>query len=166
MATPSLNKTMLIGNLGRDPQLSYTTQQVAVCGFSIATNERWTDRNTGEQQSKTEWHRIVVFGKQAEICSKYLAKGSSIYIEGRLQTRPYEKEGQTHFITEIIASHFQFLSPGRSEDQNNGGQQGGYQGSRNSSPNDSQEKTNPGMTGGPDAIPDDDIPSENHLRRQ
>ena len=113
-----LNKVMLIGNLGRDPEIRYLQSGNAVVNFSIATSEQWTDKGTGERQEKTEWHRIVVFGKQAETCSKYLSKGSSIYIEGRLQTRSWEKDGQTHYTTEIVASNFQFLG-GRSDNQAN-----------------------------------------------
>ena len=105
-----LNRVMLIGNLGRDPEIRYSQQGTAVVNFSIATSEQWTDKNTGEKLEKTEWHRVVVFGRQAEVCEKYLSKGSKVYIEGRLQTRTYEKEGQNHYITEIIAQSFQFLS--------------------------------------------------------
>lgn len=164
-----LNKVMLIGNLGRDPEIRYSQSGTAVVNFSIATSEQWTDRNTGERQERTEWHRIVVFGKQAEACEKYLFKGSSIYIEGRLQTRSWEKDGQTHYTTEIIASNFQFLGR-RSDnqgggDQNQGqgqnfqGNQGGYnQGGQAPNSNNFQGQTSPGMTGGPDPIPDDDIP--------
>ncbi len=154
-----LNKVMLIGNLGRDPEIRYSQQGTAVVNFSIATSEQWNDKTTGERQEKTEWHRIVVFGKQAEICGKYLSKGSSIYIEGRLQTRSWEKDGQTHYTTEVVVSNFQFLG-GRSDNQ--GG--GGYQNQGGSAPggapnsNNFQGQTNPGMTGGSDTIPDDDIP--------
>ncbi len=148
-----LNKVMLIGNLGRDPEIRYSQQGLAVVNFSIATSEQWTDKNTGNRQEKTEWHRIVVFGKPAEICEKYLSKGSQIYIEGRLQTRQYEKDGQTHYITEIVANNFQFLG-GKSEGQ--GG--GGYSKSDPSSNSQFQGQTQPGMAGGPDMIPDDDIP--------
>ena len=155
-----LNKVMLIGRLGRDPEIRYSQQGLAVVNFSIATSEQWTDKNTGDRQERTEWHRIVVFGKQAEVCEKYLSKGSQIYIEGRLQTRNYEKDGQTHYITEIVAANFQFLG-GR---QDNQGAQGGYQGGgfQKTDPapggNQFQQPTNPGMTGGQQPIPDDDIP--------
>lgn len=151
-----LNKVMLIGNLGRDPEIRHTPGGTAVTNFSIATSEQWNDRNTGERQERTEWHRIVVFGKQAEVCEKYLFKGSSIYIEGRLQTRSWEKEGQTHYTTEIIASNFQFLS--RAGNQNSSGGHQNPGGGQAPNPDDFQGQTNSGMTGGPDAIPDDDIP--------
>lgn len=121
-----LNKVMLIGNLGRDPEIRYSQQGLAVVNFSIATSEQWTDKNTGEKQEKTEWHRVVAFGKPAEILEKYLSKGSQVYIEGRLQTRNYEKDGQTHYITEVVTSNFQFLG-GRSENQGNDQSSGGYQ---------------------------------------
>ena len=155
-----LNKVMLIGRLGRDPEIRYSQQGLAVVNFSIATSEQWTDKTTGDRQEKTEWHRIVVFGKQAEICEKYLSKGSQIYIEGRLQTRNYEKDGQTHYITEIVVANFQFL--GGKQDAQGGG--GGYQGDGGSQqagsrPNNQfQGQTSPGMTGGQEPIPDDDIP--------
>lgn len=149
-----LNKVMLIGNLGRDPEIRYSQQGLAVVNFSIATSEQWTDKNTGNRQEKTEWHRIVVFGKQAEICEKYLSKGSSIYIEGRLQTRNYEKDGQTHYITEIVASNFQFLG-GRSDNQGGGG---GYSQGGSGSDNRYQGQTSPGMMPDSGPVPDDDIP--------
>ena len=168
-----LNKVMLIGRLGRDPEIRYSQGGTAVVNFSIATSEQWTDKNTGERQEKTEWHRIVVFGKQAETCERYLSKGRQIYVEGRLQTRSWEKDGQTHYTTEIVVSNFQFLGD-RSDNQGGGGyqnqgggyqQQGGYQNQNQGNqggqaPNSGnfQGQTNPGMTGGPDAIPDDDIP--------
>lgn len=116
-----LNKVILIGNLGRDPEIRYSQQGLAVVNFSLATTESWTDRNTGERQDKTEWHRIVVFGKQAETCEKYLSKGKQVYIEGRLQTRSWEKDGQTHYTTEIVVSNFMFLG---SRDGGGGGQYG------------------------------------------
>lgn len=155
-----LNKVMLIGNLGRDPEIRYSQQGTAMVNFSIATSEQWTDKNTGEKQEKTEWHNIKVFGRQAEIYEKYLSKGSKIFVEGKLQTRNYEKDGQTHYITEIVALNFQFLG-GRQDSQGGGnGYQGGggYQQTDSGPGNQSQPMTNPGMTGGQGPIPDDDIP--------
>lgn len=126
-----LNKVMLIGNLGRDPEIRYSPQGLAVVNFTLATNEQWTDKNTGERQERTEWHRIVVFGKQAETCEKYLSKGKQIYLEGRLQTRSWEKEGQTQYTTEIVVSNFVFLGSrdggGQSGPGGSGYQGGGYQ---------------------------------------
>ncbi len=150
----SLNKVMLIGNLGRDPEIRYSQQGLAVVNFSLATSEQWTDKGSGDKQEKTEWHRIVVFGKQAEICEKYLSKGSSIYIEGRLQTRSYEKDGQTHYITEIVASNFQFL--GGKSDEKKGGS-GGYPKPDPGQGGAYQDQTYPGGRG-QDSVPDDDIP--------
>jgi single-strand DNA-binding protein len=107
----SVNKVILIGNLGRDPELRYTPGGQPVASFSVATNERWNDRD-GKPQERTEWHRIVVWGKQAENCANYLAKGRPVYIEGRLQTREWEdKEGQKRQTTEVVAQTVQFLGP-------------------------------------------------------
>jgi single-strand DNA-binding protein len=119
-----LNKVMLIGNLGRDPEIRYSQQGTAVVNFTMATNEQWTDKNTGEKQERTEWHRIVAFGKPAEILEKYLSKGSQVYIEGRLQTRNYEKDGQTHYTTEIVVTDFTFLG-GRGDNQGDAYQSSG-----------------------------------------
>jgi len=104
-----VNKAILIGNLGRDPEVRYTQEGRAVTNFSIATSEQWRDRNTNEQQERTEWHRIVCFGRLAEITGEYLRRGSKVYIEGRLQTRSWERDGQTHYTTEIVANEMQML---------------------------------------------------------
>ncbi len=103
MAGKSLNKVLLIGNLGKDPELSYTASGIAVARFSIATNERWKD-NEGNFQERTEWHNIVAWRKLAEICGQYLKKGSKIYLEGKLQTRSWEDKnsGAKRFTTEVI----------------------------------------------------------------
>ena len=157
-----LNKVMLIGHLGRDPEIRYSQQGTAMVNFSIATSEQWNDKNTGEKQERTEWHRIVAFRKPAEILEKYLSKGSKIYIEGRLQTRNYEKDGQTHYTTEIVVREFQFLG-GKQENQSGGSNYqsnsgGGYQQQTNSGNNDQyQNQTAPG-SGGQEPVPDDDIP--------
>jgi len=119
-----VNKAILIGNLGRDPEMRYTQDGTPVCNFPVATNETWKDRNSGEKRQKTEWHRIVAFRGLAEVCARYLKKGSKIYIEGKLQTRNYEKDGVTHYITEIVASDMTMLdSAGRGSDS--GFDQGG-----------------------------------------
>ena len=116
-----VNKVILIGNLGRDPELRYTQQGTAVANFTLATNETWTSRE-GKREERTEWHRIVAWGKTAELCSQYLAKGRNVYIEGRIQTREWEnKEGQKQKTTEIVAQTVQFLG-GR------GGEGGGRSG--------------------------------------
>ena len=105
----SLNKVMLIGRLGRDPEIRYSQDGRAVGNFSMATSQQWSDRDTGEKKERTEWHRVVVFGKLAEICSQYLSKGRLIYIEGRLQTRSYEQDGVTKYMTEVVANDMQML---------------------------------------------------------
>ncbi len=105
----SVNKVILVGNLGRDPELRYTQSGQPVANFTLATNERWTGRD-GQSQERTEWHRIVVWGKQAENAAHYLSKGRPVYIEGRIQTREWEdKEGQKRQTTEIVAQTVQFL---------------------------------------------------------
>jgi single-strand DNA-binding protein len=106
----SVNKAIIIGNLGKDPEVRYTTGGQPVANFNVATNERWTDKSSGQQQERTEWHRIVVWGKQAENCGQYLKKGRSVYVEGRLQTREWtNKEGHKQYSTEIVANTIQFL---------------------------------------------------------
>ncbi len=111
----SLNKVMLIGNLGKDPEVRQAGSS-SVCNFNIATTEVWNDRD-GNRQERTEWHRIVVWGKQAEHCGNYLRKGRSVHLEGKIQTREWEdKEGQKRFTTEIVADRVTFLG-GREEGQ-------------------------------------------------
>jgi single-strand DNA-binding protein len=105
----SLNKVMLIGRLGNKPELKYSQNGTAVCNFNLATSESWNDKN-GQKQERTEWHRIVVWGKLAELCEKYLDKGRQCYIEGRLQTRSWDdKDGQKRYTTETVAMTVQFL---------------------------------------------------------
>ena len=105
----SVNKVILIGNLGRDPEVRYMPSGDAVANISVATTETWKDKN-GEKQEKTEWHRVAVFGKTAEIAGEYLKKGSQVYIEGRLETRKWtDKEGQERYTTEIRADRMQML---------------------------------------------------------
>ncbi len=106
-----VNKVILIGNLGRDPEVK-NLGETTVCNFSIATSEKWKDKNSGQSQEKTEWHRIVAWRRLAEICSQYLSKGSQVYVEGKLQTRSWEQEGTTRYTTEIIAQSVQFLGGG------------------------------------------------------
>src|SRR3979409_2294698 len=112
MAGSGLNKVMLIGNLGKDPEVRYTPGGQAVANFTIATNENWTDKQ-GQKQERTEWHRIVVWGKTAENCGEYLSKGRQVYIEGRLQPREgNNKEGVKQYTTEIVANQVLFLAGG------------------------------------------------------
>ena len=105
----SINKVILIGNLGKDPDVSYTQGGLAVAKFNIATSESWKDKETDERKEKTEWHRIVVFGRLGEICGEYLSKGKQVYIEGKLQTNSWEKDGITRYSTDIIASEMKML---------------------------------------------------------
>ena len=105
-----VNKAILIGNLGRDPETRYTQGGSAVARFSIATSESWRDKQTGEQQERTEWHNVVCFARLAEIAGEYLKKGSKVYIEGRIQTRKWQDQnGQDRYTTEIIANEMQML---------------------------------------------------------
>ena len=105
-----VNKVILIGNLGNDPDIRYTASGAAVANISLATAETWRDKETGDQQERTEWHRIVFFGRLAEIVGEYLKKGSQIYVEGRLQTRKWQdKEGNDRYTTEIVANEMQML---------------------------------------------------------
>src|SRR5579872_4313782 len=107
----SVNKVILIGNLGADPELKYTPSSRPLCNLRVATTEVFKDKS-GQRQERTEWHRVTVWGDQAENCSKYLAKGRSVYIEGKLQTRSYEKEGQKHYATDVVADRVVFLGGG------------------------------------------------------
>ena len=130
-----LNKVMIIGNLGRDPETTYTQAGAAICKIAVATSETWNDKNTGEKREKTEWHRITSFGKQAETVEKHFSKGMQIYVEGKLQTSQYEKNGVTHYSTDIIMDKFLFIGnknekPGQGQQpqQNKGGFQQQQQG--------------------------------------
>jgi len=109
----SVNKVILIGNLGKDPEMRYMPSGDAIANFNVATTDTWKDKN-GEKQEKTEWHRVAMFGRQAEIAGEYLKKGSSVYLEGRLQTRKWQnKEGVDQYTTEVVADRMQMLG-GRS----------------------------------------------------
>jgi len=105
-----INKVILVGHLGRDPEMRYTTGGSSVANVTVATSEQWKDRNTGENQERTEWHRVVMFGRLGEIAGEYLKKGSQVYIEGRLQTRKWQgQDGQDRYTTEIVANDMQML---------------------------------------------------------
>lgn len=105
----SVNKVILVGRLGQNPEVRYTPSGAAVANFSVATNESWQDKS-GQKQERTEWHRVVVWGKLAELCNQYLQKGRQVYLEGRLQTRQWQdKDGQTKYTTEVQAQTVQFL---------------------------------------------------------
>ena len=117
MARSGINKVILVGNLGKDPDMRYTAGGDAVANLSIATSESWNDNQTGEKKEKTEWHRVVFFRRIAEVCGEYLKKGSSIYIEGSLRTRDWEDDqGNKKYTTEIIGREMQMLGGRRSEE--------------------------------------------------
>ena len=160
----SVNKVILIGNLGADPELKYTPSNRAVCNLSLATNEVFKDK-AGARQERTEWHRITVWGEQAETCSKYLGKGRSVYVEGRLQTRSWDdKDGKKRYSTDIVADRVVFLGgggPSAGAEGGGGGARrgGGGGGGRGDWPEEQMGGGAPdtGSTGGPGPS-DDDIP--------
>lgn len=122
MASRGVNKVILVGNLGNDPEVRYTANGAAVANVSLATSEQWKDRESGEQQEKTEWHRVVFFGRLAEIVGEYLKKGSQIYVEGRLQTRKWQdRDGNDKYTTEIVANDMQMLGGGGGGSRSSGG---------------------------------------------
>jgi single-strand DNA-binding protein len=153
----SVNKVILVGNLGADPELKYTPSNRPVCNLSVATNEVWKDK-AGQKQERVEWHRVNVWGDQAEHCSKYLTKGRMVYIEGRIQTRSWDdKEGKKRYTTEVVADRVVFL----------GGQGPGAEGGGSGGPSPAakkrgwgEETQTPSAADGPSGPPpsDDDIP--------
>jgi single-strand DNA-binding protein len=118
MASRGVNKVILVGHVGADPEVKYTPSHVAIANVRIATSSSWKDKQSGEREERTEWHRVVFFNRLAEIAGEYLKKGAQVYIEGSLRTRSYDKNGQTHYSTEIVANEMQMLG-GR------GGREGG-----------------------------------------
>jgi single-strand DNA-binding protein len=104
-----INLVVLVGRLGKDPEVKYMPSGDPVANFSLATSESWKDKTSGEKKERTEWHNITAFGKLAEICAQYLKKGSQVYIQGKLRTDKYEKNGQTHYSTKVIADKMQML---------------------------------------------------------
>jgi single-strand DNA-binding protein len=149
-----VNKVILIGNLGRDPEVRTTTSGQPVASFSLATNRRWTDRS-GQRQEQTEWHNIVCWGRQAEVAGQYLQKGRQIYVEGRLQTRSWDdrQSGEKKYRTEVICENFQML--GQRGDHEGGGSQDRGDYDRGGS----QERGGDDYCGGSGSGPeDDDIP--------
>jgi single-strand DNA-binding protein len=160
-----INKVILVGNLGNDPEVRYAANGSAIANISVATTDSWKDKNTGEQQDRTEWHRVVMFNRLGEIAGEYLKKGSQVYIEGRLQTRKWQDQsGQDKYSTEIVASEMQMLGGrGGGSDMGGGGyqapqqrqqapqQQGGQQGGQQTSPR-------PAAQPQPSNDFDDDIP--------
>ena len=123
MARSGINKVILVGNLGQDPEVKFTAGGAAVTTLSIATSDSWKDKDSGMDKERTEWHRVVLWRRLAEIAGEYLKKGSKVYIEGQLQTRKWEQEGQTRYTTEIIARDIQFLDSRGSVDKSS--QEGG-----------------------------------------
>ena len=109
MASRGVNKVILVGNVGNDPEVRYMPNGNAVANVSIATSDSWKDRNTGDQQERTEWHRVVFFNRLAEIVEQYVKKGTKLYLEGRLQTRSWEQDGAKRYSTEIVANEMQML---------------------------------------------------------
>lgn len=150
-----VNKVILIGNMGKDPDIRYMPSGAAAANCSIATSESWRDKNTGEMQEKTEWHNLVFFGRLAEIVGEYCKKGSKIYVEGRLQTRKWQdKNGNDRYTTEIVANEMQMLdSRGAGGDYSSGGQSSYGGGQQQSAP--TQQQPAPAMAS--DDF-DDDIP--------
>ena len=124
----SVNKCILVGNLGADPELRTTPDGQKVCGFSIATSENWTDKS-GQKQEKTQWHKITVWGRQGENCAQYLSKGRQVYIEGKINYRQWDDQetGQKRYATDIVAQFVQFLGQQNQNQNQNQGQQQNYQ---------------------------------------
>jgi single-strand DNA-binding protein len=146
-----INKVIIVGNLGQDPETRYMPSGAAVTNFTVATNESWKDKQTGEQKDRTEWHRVAMFNRLAEIAAEYLRKGSQVYIEGKLRTRKWQgQDGNDRYTTEIIADEMQMLG-GRGE--GGGGNFGGSRGGNKPSQGGGNAPPQPG----PDDF-DDDIP--------
>lgn len=144
-----INKVILIGNLGDNPEVRYTAGGAAVANIRIATSESWKDKETGEQQERTEWHRVVFFGRLAEIVAEYLKKGSQVYVEGRLQTRKWQdKEGNDRYSTEVVANEMQML----------GGRGGGGANMNQSAPPAAEGRAPAGKSTADSDFVDDDIP--------
>jgi single-strand DNA-binding protein len=123
----SINKVILIGNLGRDPEVRYTPNGAAICNVTIATSRNWKDKNSGEKMEETEWHRVVFFDRLAEIAGEYLKKGRPVYVEGRLKTRKWtDKDGVEKYTTEIMADNMQLLGGREGGGGDEGGGGGGY----------------------------------------
>jgi len=152
MSRGGLNKVMIIGRLGNDPELKYTPQGQAVCSMTLATDESYKSKD-GNMVSRVEWHRIVLWRFLAENAGKYLKKGSQVYIEGKLQTRMWEKDNQKHYTTEIVASEMTFLGS-KSNDQ----QQGGYDQYQQKSQSQQAQTNQAPSYGNPDDFNDDDLP--------
>jgi single-strand DNA-binding protein len=154
-----VNKVILVGNLGKDPDMKYTASGAAIANITIATSESWTDKQTNEKVDKTEWHRVVFFRRLAEVVGEYLRKGSQVYIEGKLQTRKWQgQDGQDRYTTEIVASEMQMLGSrgGDGGGRPQGG--GGGGGFRSNQPQPAQNAPAPAQSGPDNSFDDDDIP--------
>lgn len=154
-----INKVILVGNLGNDPDVRATATGAKIANISLATTDSWTDKQTGQKQDRTEWHRVVFFNRTAEIVEQYLTKGSQVYVEGRLQTRKWQDQnGQDRYTTEIVANDMQMLG-GRA---GAGGGGGGFESTAPMDPPAAAPQQQPAKTaapaGGPDISFDDDIP--------
>ncbi|MBL4622013.1 MAG: single-stranded DNA-binding protein [Immundisolibacteraceae bacterium] len=166
MMARGINKVILVGNLGKDPEIRYSASGAAIANITIATSDNWKDKQTGEKQERTEWHRVVFFNRLAEVVGEYLKKGSQVYVEGRLQTRKWQdKEGQDKYTTEIVASEMQMLGSrggmgdsGGYDQSNYGGQQSGGGRSAPAAAPAEPAAAPQGNSGGFDNF-DDDIPS-------
>ena len=149
-----INKVILVGNLGKDPEIKYTASGAAIANITIATSESWNDKQTNEKVEKTEWHRVVAFQRLAEIMGEYLKKGSQVYIEGKLQTRKWQDQnGQDRWTTEVVASDMQMLGS-RGGDAGGGQPQSGGRGGFRNNPQ-PQQATQPPVD---NDFADDDIP--------
>ena len=153
---PSVNKVMLLGNLGRDPEVRTFPNGDSVCNFSIATSTSWKDKNSGEKKEKTEWHNIVMYRKLAEIAGEYLKKGSSVFVEGSLQTRKWQtKEGQDRYTTEVVADTMQMIGGKDNRNSPSNEPDDGF----NQEPERVKNDASSGSSNEPALdLPDDDIP--------
>jgi len=152
-----LNKVQIIGFLGREPELKYTNAGNPVCRLSVGTTRVWKNKQTQEKQEETEWHRVVVWGQQAEYCNNFLDKGSMVYVEGRLRTSSYEQDGVKKWSTEIVSESVQFLDRKNRDGEGGGGSGGGSGGGGRKSGGNEKPPENSGG-GGEDFDDDDDIP--------
>jgi len=151
-----VNKVILVGNLGRDPEMKYTASGAAIANITVATSESWNDKQTGERVDKTEWHRVVAFQRLAEIMGEYLKKGSQVYIEGKLQTRKWQDQnGQDRYTTEVVANEMQMLGARGGEGGGRPAGGGGSGGGFRSKPPAQQA---PAQSGSDNDFADDDIP--------
>lgn len=175
MASRGVNKVILIGNLGADPDVRYTQNSVPIANLSVATSETWKDKQTGEQKEMTEWHRVVCYRFLAEIAKEYLKKGSKVYIEGRLQTRKWQgQDGQDRYTTEIVANEMQMLDgrPGGGgspdwDNQSRGQQGGGYGGQgQSAAPAQQGGWGNSSQSGGQQGSPQQNSPQQNQQPAQ